>query len=133
LASARAVSSAWLAQIDAGLYSDSYDAECEAMQQQVDKNKWTLVLETLRSPWGSLVSRQETNYSYKPDGVEGLPGPCMLITYNTSFKNFNTVLEIVALQWDGGKWRPAGYNAMKKPVATDNTSPMDQPTTPLPQ
>ncbi len=139
LNSARKVAAAWLAQIDSGYYGPSYDAACSAMQQKVGgKDKWSLVLQTIRAPWGGVVTRKEVGHTFRPDGVEGLPGECMFITYNTSFKKLDQGIEAVALQWDGDSWRPAGYNAMAKPADSNSSNgsqppPPSVPPQPLPQ
>jgi len=117
MAGAIATAQAWVAQIDAGLYDQSYAESSAAMQEKVSQEKWDVVLKTLRPPWGGVVSRVETSHVLKPDGLEGLSGECVVITYDTAFKKLDPAMEVVVLKWEGGKWRGAGYNVGPKPLS----------------
>jgi hypothetical protein len=116
-------SKAWLAQIDAGQYDESYTFGCDAMHDKVPQDRWGAVLKALRTPWGPVVSRMPVSHIYKPNGVPGLEGECVVITYDTAFEKLGPVTEIVVLKWEGGKWRGAGYNAQPKPPANDGSTP----------
>jgi hypothetical protein len=59
---------AWVAEIDAGRYDDSYSAAGAALHGKVKQDQWDLVLKTIRPPWGHVVSRKVTSHVYKPDG-----------------------------------------------------------------
>ena len=105
----------WMKMIDAGKYNDSYLAGCDALHEMVPKDRWILVLRTLRESWGPVLSRQVVSQVVKPDGVNGLTGQCMVITFNTSFKLLDQGQEEVVLKLDGGRWFGAGYKAGAKP------------------
>jgi len=64
-------SKAWVAQIDAGQYDESYAFGCGAMHDKVPQDRWTQVLKALRTPWGPVVSRKQLSHIYKPNGYEG--------------------------------------------------------------
>jgi hypothetical protein len=104
----------WVSEIDAGKYEESYNFACDAMREKVPQDHWVTVLKSLRSPWGSVVSRKQLSHIYKPNGIPGLEGECMVITYDTSFKKLDPATEIIVLKWENGKWRGAGYNAGPK-------------------
>jgi len=130
--SALATAPAWVAEIDAGRYEESYESACNAMHEKTPENQWVQVLSTLRSPWGKVVSRKEISHLYKPDGYEGAMGEFIVITYDTSFEKLSPATETVVLKWEDGKWRGAGYNAGPKPnpdAAVDQTSPQTETTT----
>ncbi len=110
-----AASKAWVTQIDAGRYEDSYSFTCEETRNQFPQDRWVEVLKTFRGPWGSVVDRHQMSHVYKPNGVKGLEGECMVITYSTKFKNYDNVMETVTLKWEDGQWRGAGYFAGVKP------------------
>ncbi len=74
------------------------------------------VLKTIRSPWGAVVNRQQISHVYKPNGVDGLNGECEVITYNTTFKNFDNAMEVVVPEVAG---RPGGA----APATTPGTCP----------
>ena len=119
----------WVAQIDAGGYEESYSFACAAMRDKTPEDRWVAVLKALRKPWGPVVSRKQLSHIYKPNGVPGLNGECMVITYATAFKNLNPATEIVVLKWEDGKWRGAGYNAGPKPSDDASaTPPLPNPT-----
>ena len=128
--SALATSKAWVAQIDAGQYDESYAAGSGAMHDKVPQDRWAQVLKALRVPWGPVVSRTQVNHIYKPNGYEGSEGEFMVITYDTSFAKLGAATEVVVLRWEDGKWRGAGYNAGAKPSPEDNsaTPPPDSTT-----
>lgn len=117
----------WLAQIDAGKYEDSYNEGCLAFHNKVTQGQWTTVLKSLRPPLGTVVSRKVVKTEYKPDGLEGLTGECMVITYNTAFSKVPVDLEIVVLKREDGQWRGAGYNAQPQgdPTEPDSMPPAE--------
>ena len=119
VADALTASKNWIAQIDAGCYEDSYDFACDAMRDKVPQDRWVDVLKALRVPWGQVLNRTQISHVFKPNGVQGLPGECMVITYDTSFKRLDPATEEIVLKWEGGKWRGAGYNAGPKPTSDD--------------
>jgi hypothetical protein len=120
---ALAAAQSWLAQIDSGKYDESYAEGCVAFHNKVTLNQWSVVLKALRPPLGSVVSRKVVKTDYKPDGVEGLEGECMVITYNTAFSKVPSDLEIVVLKREDGQWRGAGYNAQPQGDNSDVDSP----------
>jgi len=126
---AEAVSKAWVAQIDAGQYDDSYSFGCGAMHDKVPQDRWALLLKTLQSLYGPVVSRKQISHIYKPNGFEGTEGEFMVITYDTSFKKLDSATEVVVLKWEGGKWRGAGYNAGPKAAPDDGSAPPPTPST----
>ena len=117
-----ATSKNWVTQIDAGKYEESYSFACSAMHDKTPQDRWVAVLKALRKPWGPVVDRRQLSLIYKPNGVPGLNGECMVITYDTSFKNLNAATEIVILKWEDGKWRGAGYHAGPKPKDEDTAT-----------
>jgi len=120
-----AASKNWVTQIDTGRFEESYSFTCSEMHDKTPEDRWILVLKALRRPWGAVVTRKQLSHIYKPNGVPGLNGECMVITYDTSFKNLSPATEIVVLKWEDGKWRGAGYNA--GPKQTDDAGPPPLP------
>jgi hypothetical protein len=127
---ALAASKAWVAQIDAGQYDESYAFGCGAMHDKVPQDRWEEVLKALRTPWGRVVSRTQISHVYKPDGYQGTNGEFLVITYDTSFQRLSPATETVVLKWEDGKWRGAGYNAGPKPASDDNSAPPPPPPSP---
>jgi hypothetical protein len=115
---------AWVAVIDAGKYEDSYDSTCVETRSQFPQDQWVAVLKALRAPWGPVVDREQLSHVYKSDGVPGLEGECVVLTYKTDFKNMAGVTEIVVMKWQDGRWLAAGYNAR---VIPDPNAPTPEP------
>jgi len=118
-------SRAWVAQIDAGKYDDSYNFTCGETRDRFPQDRWVAVLKAIRTQWGGVISRTQLSHIYKPNGVPGLDGECEVITYATNFKNLSNAQETVVLKWEDGQWRGAGYRAgpITDPDATASTSP----------
>ena len=120
---ALSASKSWIAQIDNGKYEDSYSFTCSALRDKVPVDRWVEVLKSVRTPWGPALNRKQTSHIYRPDGVHGLSGECMVITYETTFRKMPNAMEEIVLRWEDGKWRGAGYNAGPKATADDNSAP----------
>lgn len=123
------VSKAWVAQIDAGQYDESYAAGCGAMHDKVPQDRWAQVLKAFRTLYGPVVNRKQISHVYKPNGYEGSEGEFLIITYDTSFKQLYSATETIVLKWEDGKWRGAGYNASPKTSPDDASAPPPTSTT----
>jgi hypothetical protein len=110
-----AASKTWVNQIDAGKYEDSYDFTCDETRAKFPEDRWVDVLKAIRKQWGPVVKREQLSHVYKPHGVPGLDGECVVVTYNTDFKNLTNATESVTLKWVDGQWRGAGYFAGPTP------------------
>jgi hypothetical protein len=119
------VSLGWVQQIDAGKYDDSYAFTCTETRDRFPQDRWVNVLKAIRRQWGSVISREQLRHVYKPNGVEGLNGECVVVTYNTNFKNMSNATETVTLKWEDGQWRGAGYWA--GPTVDPNAAPAPVP------
>ena len=119
-----ALSRAWVAQIDAGKYEDSYGFTCDETRDRFPEDHWVDVLKALRTPWGNVINRQQLSHVYRPNGVPGLNGECVVVTYNTTFKHLQPATEVIVLKWEDGKWRGAGYTAGPTP---DPNAPQEAP------
>ena len=115
-AEALAAAKDWLQEIDAGHYVESYQQGCVAFHNKVSQDQWVTILRALRPALGTVISRKETGYSYHPDGVEGCPGECMVVTYKTSFSKVAEDLEVIVMKREDGQWRGAGYNAQPQSI-----------------
>jgi hypothetical protein len=131
--SALASAQEWLVEIDTGRFDQSYAEGCLAFHNKVTRAEWNTVLKSLRTPLGSVINRKLANYSYHPDGYEGLEGECIVITYNTSFSKLPSDLEVVVLKHEDGQWRGAGYNAQPQGDADSDSPPPANPQTEVTQ
>jgi len=122
-AGAQAAAQSWLALIDNGKYEDSYAAGCIALHQKIAHDSWNLGLKAVRTPHGTLLSRKETSHTLKPNGFEGLDGQCLVLQYDTAFKNLPNGFEVVIMKYENGKWKGAGYTVGAKPSAPAAIAP----------
>lgn len=101
---------AWLALVDGGKYSQSWDEAAEYVKELVSKEIWQNSIKGVREPLGKIISRELKSKSYTAS-VPGAPhGRYVIIQYKTSFENKDTAIETVTpmLEKDG-KWRVSGY------------------------
>ena len=119
---------AWLGQIDAGLYVESYSAGGEGLHEQITQDKWVLALKTLRPAWGQMISRKEVSHFYQPNGIQGLAGECIGIAYDTTFSKMPEAREVVIMRFEDGKWRGVGYTFGTK-ASSETSSQYQQPVT----
>ena len=126
---ASAAALAWMAQIDAGQYDESYDAASHVMHDKVKQDRWDLILQVERTPKGKVVQRTETKRVYRPNGLEGTDGEFMVLTYATTFQNSPGQLEQVVLRREDGVWKGAGYILGPADAEASAEHPPDSDTT----
>jgi len=111
----------WLSTIDAGKYEESYDMAGQGLYQKLpDKKDWVVSLKIVREAWGPIIDRKQAQHLYQPNGISGLNGECMAITFDTTTKKQGDVVEMVIMRLEDGKWRGVGYTvgAKSDPNAT---------------
>jgi hypothetical protein len=115
-ASAAAVESAvsaaesWLAVVDGGDYSKSWEDSAALFRAAVTKEQWAQALAASRKPLGSLESRKVKSTQYATS-LPGAPdGEYVVIQFATSFANKKSAIETVTPMKDSdGAWRVSGY------------------------
>jgi hypothetical protein len=100
----------WLALVDEGKYSESWDEAAQMFKGAVTKGQWKESLDGVRKPLGKLVSRTLKSKTYAIS-LPGAPdGEYVVIQYTTSFENKKSALETVTPMLDKDKkWRVSGY------------------------
>ena len=100
----------WLEVVDAGDYSESWDASAELFRKAVTKEQWVQSLLGVRAPLGQLVSRELASKQYATE-LPGAPdGEYVVIKFSTSFENKATAVETVTpMLGPGGSWKVSGY------------------------
>jgi len=95
----------WLALVDEGKWSESWDATGEAFKKLNTSEIWASVSERVRVPLGAVISRTanaEESVPAPPYGYE-------MVKFHTSFANKPDTTETVTLSREGGSWRVVGY------------------------
>ncbi len=100
----------WLALVDGGGYSESWDKAAELFKAAVTKEQWKQAMTANRKPLGSLISRELKSKDYRTS-LPGAPdGEYVVIQFQTSFQNKQSAIETVTPMLDkDGKWRVSGY------------------------
>ena len=101
---------AWLALVDSGDYSKSWDAAAAYFRGAVTKEKWEEMLKGVRPPLGKVLSRKVKSKEYATS-LPGAPdGEYVVIQFETSFENKNDAVETVTpMKDEDGEWRVSGY------------------------
>jgi len=100
----------WLALVDEGKYSRSWDQAAEYFRNAVTRDQWIASLKAVRAPLGKLVARKLKSKQYTKT-LPGAPdGEYVVIQYETQFEKKNSAVETVTpmLEKDG-QWRVSGY------------------------
>ena len=105
-----AAAAAWLSQIDAGNYSNSWRDASAYFKGAVTENGFRDALARARKPLGKLLSRKLT----KAQSAASLPGApdgnYVVMQFDSSFANKKNAVETVTfMQEKDGKWKAAGY------------------------
>jgi len=107
---AKAETLEWLALTDTGQYESSWDSASALFKAAVSKEDWKKSLSAVRTPIGSLKTREMAMSKFSTT-LPGAPdGEYVVFQFNTSFAQKATALETVTAMKDtDGAWRVAGY------------------------
>ncbi|MDQ2780466.1 MAG: DUF4019 domain-containing protein [Pseudomonadota bacterium] len=107
---ARQAAAAWLQQLDAGQFADTWRNAATLFKNAVPQATWEQAVASARGPLGALQSRTESS-AKATTSLPGVPdGKYLVLTYDVRFANKARAVETVAtvLQPDGN-WKVAGY------------------------
>ena len=109
-AKAQAAAEAWLAQVDAGSYAESWDEAATLFRKAITKDAWKQALDASRTPLGAVKSRRLRAAEYHTQ-LPGAPdGEYVVLQYDTVFENKATSVETITPMLDAdGHWRVSGY------------------------
>jgi hypothetical protein len=109
-AAALKTASSWLALVDAGNYSKSWDEAAAYFKNALTKEQWQQSLNAARKPLGKLLRRKVLSKAYAT-ALPGAPdGEYVVIQYNTIFEHKKSATETVTPMKDkDGQWRVSGY------------------------
>lgn len=100
----------WLAVVDSGKYTDSWEKAAQHFKDKVPEGQWETSLHQVREPLGGVVSREVANYQYLTH-VPGAPkGEFVVIQFKTSFAEKPDSMETITPMLESdGQWRVSGY------------------------
>ena len=100
---------AWLKLIDNGKYADSWKEASAYFRSLVPQKTWVSMVQGVRAPLGSLVSRSQPSVTFAKT-LPGAPdGNYALMQFQTSFQKKSSAVETLTVMADGDQWRAAGY------------------------
>jgi hypothetical protein len=101
---------AWLALTDSAKYAESWEEASTNLKAAVTKDKWIGMLQSVRSPLGSLNSRKLNSAKFAKNPPKAPEGEYVILTFDTSFENLPSAIETISTFLDqDGKWHVAGY------------------------
>lgn len=106
---AHAAAVSWLHAIDAGNYTESWDAAGTHFQGAIAREKWVETLNGVRKPLGDLKQRRMTDATFYTS-LPGAPdGEYFALQFDTSFARKASAIETVFMVKQDDGWKAAGY------------------------
>jgi len=104
------VAETWLAFVDNGKYSESWETAAVLFRRAVSKEQWERALNATRKPFGRCTARTVKWRRYATS-LPGAPdGEYVIIQYEASFENKKAAVETVTpMRDEDGNWRVSGY------------------------
>jgi len=100
----------WLALVDKGEITKSWDEAATVFQLSVTVTKWERDLRSARTPFEPFGARHQIMARYTTDPPNTPPGQYVLLQYKTDVSGGRQVIETVIPTFDGKRgWRVAGY------------------------
>lgn len=100
----------WLALVDAGSYTDSWEMAATLFRNAVTRDRWEQAVSGVRVPLGAVVAR-DLESARNMTSLPGAPdGNYVVIEFATVFENKAFAIETVTPMLEGdGSWRVSGY------------------------
>jgi hypothetical protein len=100
----------WLAFVDQGEYSKSWETASDYFKGAVTEKQWQQALNAVRSPLGKVTTRKLKSKQYATS-LPGAPdGEYVVIQFETSFEKKKSSIEtITPMKERDGSWRVSGY------------------------
>jgi hypothetical protein len=110
ISQAQTAANGWLALIDAGKYSDSWEQAAGLFKAAVAEPSWASAAARVRAPLGALKSRHILSSTFTHT-LPGVPdGDYVVIRYSSAFENKAGAVETVTpLREKDGTWHVSGY------------------------
>ncbi|MDG6078895.1 DUF4019 domain-containing protein [Erythrobacter litoralis] len=99
----------WIALVDAGNYTQSWEAAGTAFRTAVTVDQWAAQVDPVRSPLGAVKSRKLVSIE-APGALPGAPeGDYRIAQFATSFAKAPGAVETAILVKEDGAWKVVGY------------------------
>ena len=107
---AQEAAESWLALVDAGKYSQSWNDAASFFKERVTAEQWESAVKSVRRPLGKLESRILKSSKYTQTMPGAPDGEYVILQFETSYSNKKAAIETVTPMKDkDGQWRVSGY------------------------
>jgi uncharacterized protein DUF4019 len=107
---AQKAAESWLALVDAGKYSQSWNDAASFFKERVTAEQWESAVKSVRAPLGKLESRRLKQAQYTQTMPGAPDGEYVILQFETSFEKKKAAIETVTPMKDkDGLWRVSGY------------------------
>lgn len=101
---------AFLQQVDAGQFAQSWQMTAAATRETIGEQEWVAHLAKVHAITGPVVTRTEASMALSDPVDKGQEGVYIVITYATAYQHKADAGEIVTVMLaPDGVWRVAGY------------------------
>lgn len=110
VAKAKDAAQVWLALVDSGAYSQSWEQSAAPFRAAVSATDWAHAVQSARSPFGAVKARTLKAAAFMTS-LPGAPkGEYVVIQYDSQFANNTNAIETVTPMRDkDGTWKVSGY------------------------
>ena len=110
LAAAQQAAEEWLALVDEGRYTASWEQGADALKKAVSIAQWEKAMRDVRMPLGTAQGRKLASSVYTTT-LPGVPqGHYVVLEYASRFSDrANAVETVTPMREADGKWRVSGY------------------------
>ena len=101
---------AWLATLDSGRFSDTWEDAAQIFKESAPQAKWEPAVQGAREQLGIVISRKMRSMRYVNALPGAPPGDYVIIEFETNFeKRPLTVETVTPMRTKAGVWKVAGY------------------------
>jgi len=105
----QASATSWVSLIDAGRWSDSWEAAGSLFKSRMPQPQWASTIQPVRQPLGAVSSRSLKSVT-KATSLPGAPdGDYEILQFQTAFAHKSDAVESVVLAREGSGWKVDGY------------------------
>ena len=105
-----AAADSWLATLDSGRFSDTWEESATIFKENAPQAKWEPAVQGAREALGTVVSRKVRSMRYVNALPNAPPGHYVIIEFDTQFEKRPLTIETVTpMRTPSGTWKVAGY------------------------
>ena len=105
-----AAAESWLATLDSGRFSDTWEDAAALFKESAPQAKWEPAVQGAREPLGVVIARKVRSMRYVNALPNAPPGHYVIIEFDTHFEKRPLTIETVTpMRTPAGTWKVAGY------------------------